>query len=183
MDPLRQTSLLAMMNILSGNPDIKIGLIDGPVDYTHSAFQGSRIRAVKGSQLIECKRASSIACRHGTFVVGVLCAKRGSTAPAICPGCTLLIRPIFKDQTHHDKNSNKKHNEIVQFPSASPEELSDAVIEVVDSGARIINLSLGLSTSSLNTYPKLQEAYDYALHRSRKGRTDSTTKLLTTIIC
>ena len=48
------------------------------------------------------------------------------------------------------------------FPSTTPEELSDAIIEVVDAGARIINLSLGLSTSSLITYPKLQEAYDYA---------------------
>jgi subtilisin family serine protease len=43
------------------------------------------------------------------------------------------------------------------------EELSDAIIEVVDGGARIINLSLGLSTSVLVTYPKLQGAYDYAL--------------------
>jgi hypothetical protein len=24
-----------------------------------------------------------------------LSAKRGSPAPAICPGCTLLVRPIF----------------------------------------------------------------------------------------
>ena len=150
------------MDISSGNPDIKIGLIDGPIDYTHTAFQGSRIRAVKESQLAACKSASSIACRHCTFVAGVLCAKRGSSAPAICPGCTLLLRPIFKDQTPTDKNSNKKHNDMLLFPSTTPEELSDAIIEIVDARARIINLSLGLSTSSLITYPKLQEAYDYA---------------------
>ncbi len=47
-------------------------------------------------------------------------------------------------------------------PSSNPTELSDAVIEIVNAGARIINLSLGLSTSSLTTYPNLREAYDYA---------------------
>jgi subtilisin family serine protease len=50
----------------------------------------------------------------------------------------------------------------ILFPSTTPEELSRAIIEVVDVGARIINLSLGLSTTSLMTYPILQEAYDYA---------------------
>ena len=66
---------------------------------THPAFQGSKIRAVKESQIAACKNASSIACRHGTFVAGILCAKRGLSAPAICPGCTLLLRPIFMDET------------------------------------------------------------------------------------
>ena len=43
------------------------------------------------------------------------------------------------------------------FLAGTPEELSDAILEVVGAGARIINLSLGLSSSSLMTYPKLQE--------------------------
>jgi subtilisin family serine protease len=160
MDPLSQIRLHSIMNISSGNPDIKIGLIDGPLDYTHTAFQGSRIRAVKESQLAACKSASSIACRHCTFVAGILCAKRGFSAPAICPGCTMLLRPIFMDETR--RTNNKGVNKDIIFPSTAPEELSEAIIEVVDGGARIINLSLGLSTSSLMTYPTLQEAYDYA---------------------
>jgi subtilisin family serine protease len=160
MDPLSQIRLSSILNISSGNPDIKIGLVDGPLDYTHKAFQGSRIRAVKESQLAACKSASSIACRHCTFVAGILCAKRGSSAPAICPGCTLLLRPVFMNETQ--VANDEAINRNILFPSTTPEELSDAVIEVVDAGARIINLSLGLSTSSLTTYPMLQEAYDYA---------------------
>ena len=162
MNPLSQIRIQSLINISSGSPDITIGLIDGPVDLTHPAFKGSKISAVKESQLAACKNASSIACRHGTFVAGILCAKRGLSAPAICPGCTLLLRPIFTEQTlTHNNNNNKIHNDVLSFPSSTPEELSDAIIEVVDAGARIINLSLGLSTSSLITYPKLQEAYDY----------------------
>jgi subtilisin family serine protease len=164
MDPLSLVRLRSLMNISSGSPDITIGLIDGPVDLSHPALQESKIRAVKEYQLAACKNATSIACRHGTFIAGILCAKRGLDAPAICPGCTLLLRPIFTDQTLTDNNSNNnKNNEVLLlFPSTTPEELSDAIIELVDGGARIINLSLGLSTSSLMTYPKLQEAYDYA---------------------
>lgn len=101
------------------------------------------------------------ACRHGTFIAGILCAKRGLASPAICPGRTLLIRPIFIDQVL-TSNNNKRDNDVLSFPSTTPEELSDAIIEVVDAGAVIINLSLGLSTSSLMTYPKLQEAYNYS---------------------
>ena len=164
MDPLSQIRTQALTNISSGSPNVTIGLIDGPVDFTHPAFNGSTIRAVKEYQLGACKNATSVACRHGTFIAGILCAKRGLDAPAICPECTLLLRPIFMDQTLTDNNgnNNKKNNEFLHFPSTTPEELSDAIIEVVDGGARIINLSLGLSTSSLMTYPKLQEAYDYA---------------------
>lgn len=153
------------MKISSGNPDIKIGLIDGPLDYTHPAFQGSRIRAVKESQLAACKSASSIACRHCTFVTGILCAKRGSSSPAICPECTLLLRPVFMDET--PRNGDKGLNEWASFPTTKPDELADSIIELIDGGANIINLSLGLSTSSLTTYSVLQEAYDYArLHET-----------------
>jgi hypothetical protein len=34
---------------------------------------------------------------HGTFIVGILCAKRSSDAPAFCPSCILLVRPIFAE--------------------------------------------------------------------------------------
>jgi len=160
MDPTSQIRLSSIMNISSGNPHIKIGLIDGPIELNHSAFQGSIIRAIKVSQIAACKSASSLACKHGTFVTGILCAKRGSPAPAICPGCTLLLRPVFMDE-RLGTNTKGINNDII-FPSTTPEELSDSIIEVVDAGAHIVNLSLALSTSSLMKYPILQEAYDYA---------------------
>ena len=140
MDPLSQTRLLSLMNISNGHPDISIGLIDGPVDFSHPAFQGSRIRTVKDSQLTACKNASGIACAHGTFIAGILCAKRGLSAPAICPDCEIILNPIFREE---DTKVIKQYNII--FPSATPEELSDAIIETIDAGAQVINLSLGLS--------------------------------------
>lgn len=160
MDPLSQTRLHSLMNISCGHPDMTIGVIDGPVDFNHSAFQGSRIRTVNDSQLAACKNASSIACMHGTFVAGILCAKRGLSAPAICPDCEIILNPIFREETN---NMNKKD---IIFPNVTPEELSNAIIETVDAEAQVINLSLGLSSSSLTVYDKLQQAYDYALRKN-----------------
>ena len=124
MDPLRQIRLDSVMEISSGSPNVAIGLIDGPIDYNHLAFQGSKIRAVNASQLAACNAANSIACRHGTFVAGILCAKRGFSAPAICPGCTLLLRPIFSEHILLNRETT--------LPTSSPEELSDAIIELVE---------------------------------------------------
>lgn len=161
MDPLTQTRLQSLMNVSTGNPDLVIGVIDGPVDLSHPAFQSSNIKTVRDSQLNACKNANSIACSHGTFVAGILCAKRGLSAPAICPDCQIILYPVFSE----DDTNNTSNNNNITFPNSTPEELSNAIVETVDAGARIINLSLGLSTSSLTIYNELQEAYDYALKK------------------
>jgi subtilisin family serine protease len=159
MDPLNQTGLQSLMNVSNGHPDVVIGIIDGPVDLNHHAFQTSNIKTVRDSQIGVCKNATSIACSHGTFIAGILCARRGLPAPAICPNCKIILNPIFKEDI---KNT---HRDIMTFPSTTAEKLSNAIIETIDAGARIINLSLGLSSSSLTVYDKLQQAYDYALHK------------------
>lgn len=161
-DPLSQTRLDSLMDISSGSPHISIGLIDGPVDFSHPAFHGSKIRTVRDAQFNECKNAGSIACAHGTFTAGILCAKRGLSAPAICPNCEIILNPIFGQDLN---NSNKIGKDVISLPSATPGELSNAIIETIDAGAKIINLSLGLSAPSLTYYDNLQEVYDYALRR------------------
>ncbi len=59
---------------------------------------------------------------HGTFVAGMLIAKRGFAAPAICPDCTLLVRPIFPENGSAGSRA---------MTSATPQELAVAVIEAV----------------------------------------------------
>jgi subtilisin family serine protease len=164
MDPLKQTGLEMLMNLSSGHPNIIIGLIDGPVDFSHPAFQKSKIRTIKDSQLAACKNASNIACTHGTFIAGILCSKRGLAAPAICPDCEIILNPIFQQDINDEYRINNNNTSTI-IPSITPDRLSDAIIETIDAGARIINLSLGLSTSSLVVYDKLQQAYDYALQK------------------
>jgi subtilisin family serine protease len=78
-----------LMERSSGSSEITIGLIDGPVAIDHPDLVGGQIR-VAGTASAACSLSGSIACQHGTFVAGVLMAQRSSSAPAICPGCTLL---------------------------------------------------------------------------------------------
>src|ERR687897_642463 len=98
MDPLTQTRLHSLMEISTGDPHLKIGIIDGPIDFGHPAFTQSKIKTAKDSQFGACKSASSIACSHGTFVAGILCAKRGSPSPNICPNCEIILNPIFGEE-------------------------------------------------------------------------------------
>jgi subtilisin family serine protease len=88
--------LKVLMERGSGRPEIKVGLIDGPIAIDHPDLRGENIVAMPGVNGA-CSKPTSLACLHGTFVAGILHAKRGSPAPAICPDCTLLLRPILPE--------------------------------------------------------------------------------------
>jgi subtilisin family serine protease len=96
-----------------------------------------------------------MACMHGTFVAGILSAKRGGIAPAIAPNCTLVVRSIFAETTRDGGN----------VPSATPEELATAIIETIDAGARVLNLSAALEPPSGRAERGVELALDEAARR------------------
>ena len=155
MGPLELAKLTALMARTSGNPDVTIGLIDGPVVTQHPDLAGGQLREIPGKNGGTCTQVNSTACLHGTFVAGILSSKRHSHAPAICPNCTLLIRPIFAETT-----SGRE-----QMPSATPLELAAAIIETIDAGARVLNMSLGLAHPSTQGEQALNEALNHAVRR------------------
>jgi subtilisin family serine protease len=147
--------LRSLMERTSGSPDVKIGLIDGPVATQHPDLAGGHLRELPGSTSTACAQASSTACLHGTFVAGILSAQRNSAAPAICAKCTLVVRPIFAEVT-----LGRDH-----MPSATPKELAAAIMECISAGVRLINLSLALAQPSTNEEQALAEALTEALKR------------------
>ncbi len=155
MTPLDLVRLSALMERTSGRPQLTIGLIDGPVVAEHPDLAGEHRRVVPGNDRGVCTRASSAACRHGTFVAGILSARRGSVAPSICPGCTLLVRPIFAETGTPDGD----------MPSATPEELARAVLECLDGGARVLNVSAAIAPSSIRNELALEDALGEAARR------------------
>jgi subtilisin family serine protease len=155
MNPLDLVKLTALMERSSGSPEVKIGLIDGPVVTQHPDLAGDHLHEIPGDNGAACTRADSTACLHGTFVVGILSARRDSPAPAICPDCTLLIRPIFAEATTGSD----------QMPSATPRQLAAAITECIDAGARVINLSLALAQPSSKGEQALEEAVDRGARR------------------
>jgi subtilisin family serine protease len=147
--------LTPLMDRTAGRPEVVIGLIDGPVALDHAALAGQRIRKVSETTHAACALTNSVACMHGTFVAGILCARRGSVAPAICPESTLLLRPIFTERSQPGG----------QLPSATPEELAAAIVETVDSGARLLNISAALTQPATRSEGGLERALDYAASR------------------
>jgi len=152
---LELVNLTPLMERTSGRPEVLIGLIDGPVAMSHPELNVQNIREVSGNSPGACAQTSSAACAHGTFVAGVLSAKRGSSAPAIAPDCTLLARPIFPETT--SKNG--------EMPGATAEELAGAMIETINAGARVLNLSAALAQPSPKGESRLEQALDYAAGR------------------
>lgn len=154
-DCLDLVGLSPLMARASGRPEISIGLIDGPVALSHADLLKSSIRQIRGDLPSSCVDSSNTACAHGTFVAGVLVARRGSEAPAICPGCSLLVRPIFAEAIPEGE----------LLPSATAEQLAAAIVEVSDAGARIVNLSLALQGPSSKGESALEYALNHALRR------------------
>ena len=119
---------------------------------TLTTSTSANFRGHPGGSCVDASRAS---CGHGTFIAGILSAKRSSAAPAICPDCTLLVRPVFAEWTPGDH----------ELPSATPDELAAAVLECVDAGARVLNLSLALAHPSSKAERALEQALDLAARR------------------
>jgi subtilisin family serine protease len=155
MGPLDVVQITELMSRTSGRPEIRVGLIDGPVLVAHPDLANQYIQEVPGGLRGTCARAESAACLHGTFVAGMLCARRDSAAPGICPNCTLLVRPIFSE-------TNPANGDM---PSATPEELAAAIIDCVNAGARVLNLSAALAQPSSKGEWDLQQALGYAASR------------------
>src|SRR5712691_8171111 len=155
MKHLDLVKLTALMERTSGQPEIIVGLLDGPVATNHPDLESEHIRQIPGSICGACTQTKSIACLHGTFVAGILCAKRSADAPAICPNCTLLVRPIFAET-----QSGNLH-----MPSATSEELAAAILDSIRAGARVLNLSVALIHPSSTDQRELEEALGYAARR------------------
>lgn len=151
--PLELVGLRPVMELSRGHPDVAIGLVDGPVDMTHPALAGSRVTDMSYRHVAACSDAAQRACGHGTFVAGVIAAQRSSLAPAICPGCTVVVRPIYTA------------NSAAEMPTATPDELASAIVECVEAGVRVINLSAAISHASVSHHKPLGEALDLAAHR------------------
>jgi len=155
MSHLELIKLTALMERTRGNPSVKIGLVDGPVATRIEGLASGQIHELAGCSGASCTNVDSLSCLHGTFVAGILAGKRGSRAPAICPDCTLLVRPIFAEAASGSD----------QMPSATPRELATAMIECIEAGARVINLSLALAQPSVKGEQALGEALNLAVRR------------------
>lgn len=149
---LTQTRLTALMSRTHGHASVRIGFVDGPVDLGHPELARESLHPLTASA--SCADLTSPACVHGTFVAGILSARRASGAPGICPGCTLLVRSVLEDG-----------NRAGPMPSATPTAVAQAIVDCLLAGARVINLSLGVVFRTTVREVTLEEALDFAVSR------------------
>jgi subtilisin family serine protease len=152
--PLNLVALLPLMKRTTGRSDVVVGLLDGPVAMDHPDLVPGKVQELPGRST-KCKRTGSAACRHGTFVAGILSARRGSMAPAICPGCTLLVRPIFVE--------NEGATDDV--PATTPQRVALAIVKCVEAGAHVLNISAALRRPRSHDQRELKAALDFAQRR------------------
>lgn len=145
--------LSPLMQRTSGHPDIKIGLVDGPVLLSHPDLEHESLSLLEKDA--GQPRYPNIAIQHGTAVAGVLKTKRGGVAPAICPNCSLLVRPIFTTSSSVDK----------MLPGTTLTELALAIFDCIQAGARLLNLSVGLVQTTTHGKQDLTEVLNYAVRR------------------
>lgn len=155
MEPLHLVKLSGLMETTGGMPGLSIGLIDGPVATGHPDLAAARVRDISGQPLGGCTDPQSVACAHGTFIAGMLGGRRKSALLAICPDCTLVVRPIFLEAVVTHGGS----------PSASPDELAKAILECIEAGARVLNMSVGLTQLSSGSGRELERTLDHAATR------------------
>jgi Subtilase family/PatG C-terminal len=122
-----------------------IAVIDGPYDAV--GLSGILARAPINLGDVVCGADPTSACKHGTFIMGILGARTDALVPGLCPGCKLLHIPLFVDE---------------HAPFASIEELAYAITTGVAAGARLINLSLAILGDDSKRYRELAAALDHA---------------------
>jgi subtilisin family serine protease len=128
------------MNRTAGRREVSVGLLDGPV--AEGLLAREPVRLGSGARW---------AAAHGSFVAAMLSAARDGAAPAICPRCTLLVRPIF---VRDDGNR-----------SAPPGELAAGIVDCVEAGAGVLNLSAALIDATARQAHVVRDALDLAMAR------------------
>ncbi|WP_431045708.1 S8 family peptidase [Streptomyces sp. P1-3] len=166
MKPLELVGLPPLMERTAGSPAVTVGLIDGSVALDHPDLAGHPVRELRPARQGGPGRGrcgpKDACCAHGTFVAGILSARRTSVAPAICPHCTLLTRPIFSGGPYAGSGGPGPAPGPACMSGARTEELAAAVVETVAAGAQVINLSLAQAEPSGRRHRELDEALDHA---------------------
>jgi subtilisin family serine protease len=130
---------------------LPVGVIDGPFDATVL----SKILARTPVSVANGSCDANGTCGHGTFMMGVIGARRDAPIPGLCPECQLIHVQLFVDE---------------EGPRASLAKLADAITAAVAAGAKLINLSLAIQGEGVTSDPALARALDRAKAHDNEGR-------------
>ena len=137
------TGLRALWDLTTGDPRIRVAILDGPVDAQHPCF--SRASLIQLNTLVRAGAGNDAASRHGTHVASILFGQHGTAVSGVAPGCTGLIAPIY---------SPSGGDVLI----CSQLDLARAVNQAAAAGAHIINISGGEPVTHGSAAPILFDA-------------------------
>lgn len=130
---------IQLLLVTEGDPEVLIAILDTGIDQQHEDLAGKVVASVNfsGSPM------ASDLNGHGTHVAGIIAATtdNGIGGAGVAPGCRLLNVKVADD------------NGMVWASS-----IAKGIVWAVDNGAKVINISLVVPSSS----PALEQAIDYA---------------------
>ena len=126
-----------------GAADICVAVLDGPVDFAHPALAGLSLSVLPTLSSADARQVGSIA--HGTAVASIVFG--------IAPGCRGLLVPVLEDQP------DAAHVVCSQL------NLARGIIQAVEAGAHVLNVSAGELSPSGSAHPLLADAVQFAASR------------------
>ena len=132
MNPVTDISGLSALwqQASGGDPEIRIAVIDGPVDLNHAALRQSRVTA--GEQFVA--PSSVIMSEHGTHITSVIAGAPASGICGIAPNCATTVFSIYRE------------NAGGELEPSSQATLAMAINQALAEGADVINISSGQQT-------------------------------------
>lgn len=131
-----------------GDPRVCVAVLDGPVDRSHPSLAHAKLTCL--DTLVPCAANEGASSQHGTHIASVIFAQHGKGAlRGVAPGCRGLVVPIFEDTP---SNSIRACSQI---------DLARAIVQTVQNGANIINISAGQLDPSGEAHPLLVKAVRY----------------------
>ncbi len=128
----------ALWQKTTGRADILVAVLDSGIDETHPDLAGQVLESMNFTE----SPTSSDVLGHGTAVAAIIAARAdGAGMVGIAPGCKLLNVKVADDKG-----------------TCRPDDMAAGIIWAVDRGARIINISVQLTSST----GKLESAVRYA---------------------
>jgi cyanobactin maturation PatA/PatG family protease len=109
-----------------GDPEVRVAILDGPVDISHPCFQGANLARL--DTLVPDAAGDGAMSAHGTHITSLIFGQPGQRVRGIAPSCRGLILPVFRDY---------------QEGHLSQLDLARAIEQAVQDGAHIISISGG----------------------------------------